>query len=93
MQVTSFGSGENGVPGFIDPPKEFAFEAGKTRINTGLDGAIALMRPGERRIVIVPAALAYGKAGSYPPETPGKRRFVVSPNAMLVYDVEILAVH
>jgi len=41
--------------------------------------------------VIVPAAMGYGRAGLYPPETPGKRRFVVSPNALLVYDVEVLA--
>jgi len=91
MDVISFGSGENGVPAFVDPPREFTPEPGKTKINAGLDGAIAAMRPGERRIVIAPAALAYGRAGLYPPETPGKRRFVISPNAMLVYDVEVLA--
>jgi FKBP-type peptidyl-prolyl cis-trans isomerase len=49
------------------------------------------MQPGERRVVIVPAAMGYGRAGLYTPETPGKRRFVVSPNALLVYDVEVLA--
>jgi hypothetical protein len=38
----------------------------------------------------VPARLGYGKAGSHPPEVAGKRRFIVSPNAMLVYDVEVL---
>jgi FKBP-type peptidyl-prolyl cis-trans isomerase len=48
------------------------------------------MQPGERRTVIVPASLGYGRAGLYPPETPGKRRFVISPNALLVYDVEVL---
>ena len=49
------------------------------------------MQPGERRRVIVPAAEGYGRAGLYPPESPGTRRFVVSPNALLVYDVEVLA--
>jgi peptidylprolyl isomerase len=91
MEAIPFGSGANGVPGFIDPPQAFAVEPGKTRINPGLDGVIATMKPGERRIVIVPAALGYGRAGLYPPETIGKRRFVVSPNAMLVYEVEALA--
>jgi cyclophilin family peptidyl-prolyl cis-trans isomerase len=91
LQTISFGSGESGVPGFVDPPRAFAVEPGKTKLNPGLDGAIAAMQPGERRVVIVPAALGYGRAGLYPPETPGKRRFVVSPNALLVYDVEVLA--
>jgi peptidylprolyl isomerase len=90
LEVTPFGSGERGVPGFIDPPQVFTVEPGKTKLNSGLDSAIAAMQPGERRVVIVPAALAYGRAGLYPPETPGKPRFVISPNALLVYDVEVL---
>ena len=90
LEVIAFGSGESGVPGFVDSPQAFTVEAGKTKLNTGLDGAIAAMQPGERRVVIVPAAVGYGRAGLYTPETPGKRRFVVSPNALLVYDVEVL---
>jgi peptidylprolyl isomerase len=90
LDVVSFASGERGVPGFIDPPQVFTVEPGKTKLNSGLDSAIAAMQPGERRMVIVPAALGYGRAGLYPPETPGKRRFVISPNALLVYDVEVL---
>jgi peptidylprolyl isomerase len=90
LDIIRFGSGENGVPGFEDPPRAFTVERGKTKINPGLDSAIAAMSPGERRIVIVPAAQAYGRAGLYTPEIPGKRRFVISPNAMLVYDVEAL---
>jgi peptidylprolyl isomerase len=92
MEVTAFASGENGVPGFHDPPTVFAFEPRKSKINPGLDAVIAAMSPGERRVAIVPAALGYGRAGTYPPEAAGKRRFVVSPNALLVYDVEVLGV-
>jgi cyclophilin family peptidyl-prolyl cis-trans isomerase len=91
LEIISFGSGAGGVPGFVDPPQVFTFEPGKTKLNSGLDGAIAAMLPGERRVVIVPAALGYGSAGSYPPEIAGKRRFVISPNTMLVYEVEVLA--
>jgi peptidylprolyl isomerase len=90
IEAVALGSGGNGVPGFIDPPRDFVFEPGKTKINPGLDGVIAAMAPGERVVAIVPPAMAYGRAGLYPPETPGKRRFVISPNAMLVYDVERL---
>jgi cyclophilin family peptidyl-prolyl cis-trans isomerase len=91
LETISFGSSESGVPGFVDPPQPFTVEPGKTKLNPGLDGAIAAMQPGERRLVIVPAAMGYGRAGTYPPETPGKRRFVVSPNALLVYEVEVFA--
>jgi len=90
LDLISFGSGDNGVPGFIDPPRVFTVEPGKTKINPGLDGVMAEMKPGERRVVIVPAALGYGRPGLYPAETPGKRRFVISPNALLVYEVEVL---
>jgi len=90
LEATSFASGENGVPGFVDPPRVFAVEPGKTKINPGLDGVIAAMAPGERRVAIVPAALGYGRAGLYTPEVKGQRRFVVSPNALLVYEVEVL---
>jgi len=91
MEAIEFSSGENGVPGFHDAPATFAFEPARTKINPGLDGVIAAMSPGERRVAIVPAALGYGRAGTYPPEVPGKRRFVVSPNALLVYEVEVMA--
>jgi peptidylprolyl isomerase len=90
LEVIPFGSGENGVPGFVDRPQVFPVEPGKTKINSGLDIVIANMQPGERRVVIVPAALGYGRAGLYPPETMGKRRLAISPNALLVYDVEVL---
>ena len=90
LETTAFASGENGVPGFHETPQAFAFEPGKTHFNPGLDGALAQMRPGERRIVIVPAAQGYGRAGLYPPEVKGQPRFIVSPNALLVYEVEAL---
>jgi cyclophilin family peptidyl-prolyl cis-trans isomerase len=90
IEEIRFGSATNGVPGFEDPPSVFIFDPGKTKINPGLDGVIGRMAPGERKTVVVPAAFAYGQTGTYPPEIAGKRRFVVSPNAMLVYDVEVL---
>jgi len=52
-------------------------------------GVFPATQPGERRAVIVPAALGYGRAGLYSPEVAGKPRFVISPNTMLVYDVEV----
>ena len=90
LEVISFASGDNGLPGFIDPPHEFLFEPGMTKIDPGLDGVIAAMQPGERLVAIVPAALAYGRAGFYSTEISGTRRFVISPHTMLVYEVERL---
>ena len=90
LETIAFASGDTGVPGFEDAPRPFPFEVGKTKINPGLDGVIASMRPGERKLAVVPAALGYGRAGTYPPEIKGKRRFVVSPNSLLVYEVEVL---
>jgi len=84
IEAISFASGDGGVPGPFDPPHTFE----PKKINPGLDGVLAKMRAGERTIVIVPAAQAYGRAGFYPPEIPGKRRFVISPYTLLVYDVE-----
>jgi peptidylprolyl isomerase len=90
LDVIEFGSRETGVPAFVDTPREFTVELGKTKINSGLDEVIAAMKPGERRVAIVPAAMGYGRAGTYPPEIKGQKRFVVSPNALLVYDIEVL---
>jgi FKBP-type peptidyl-prolyl cis-trans isomerase len=87
LEVTGFGSDENGAPGFFDPPAPFAATA---KINPGLDGVIAAMQPGERRVAIVPAALAYGRSGFYRPEVAGQRRFVISPETLLVYEIEAL---
>jgi peptidylprolyl isomerase len=84
---TAFVSDATGKPGY-DAPEVFPVESGKTKINPGLDEAIASMSPGERRIVIVPAALGYGRSGAYPPEVAGKRRYAISPHTMLVYEVE-----
>jgi cyclophilin family peptidyl-prolyl cis-trans isomerase len=89
FETIEFASGEDGVPGFEDTPQEFSFEVGATKINPGLDAVIAGMLPGEKKLAIVPAELAYGRAGIYPPQVPGRRRFVVSPNALLVYEIEV----
>jgi hypothetical protein len=90
LDVTSFGSDADGVPGFVEP-QTFAFVPGTTRITPGLDSVLVTMRPGERRVVVVPADLAYGPGGLYRPEIPGQPRFVISPNTLIAYDVEVLA--
>jgi len=89
IRVTAFVSGAAGVPGFHSHPAEFDYVVGQTKLNPGLDSVLATMRPGERRTVIVPAALGYGKNGLYPPEVHGHPRFVINPNVVLVYEIGI----
>lgn len=90
IATIAFASGPNGVPGFRDQPETFLYTPGTSKINPGVDAVMAGLKPGDRRRIIVPAALAYGRAGLYPPVPPGQPRFVVSPNAMMEYDVEVL---
>ncbi|MGD8279387.1 MAG: peptidylprolyl isomerase [Gemmatimonadota bacterium] len=90
FRLIEFGSDEEGVPGRNDPARAFPFEPGATHLNAGLDAVIAEMVPGERRVVILPAELGYGRSGLYRPEVPGESRFVIPPGSLLVYDVEVL---
>ncbi len=83
-------SAEEGKPASTGEAEPFLFEVGKSRINPGLDGALMDMRKGEKRIVILPADLAYGTGGFYAREKKGEKRFVISPNTTLVYEIELL---
>jgi cyclophilin family peptidyl-prolyl cis-trans isomerase len=90
IEAEKFVSGDDGRPGPFEAPRIFAFAPGQVRINPGLDGVIANMKPGERRTVVVPAALGYARGGLYRSDIPGVTMFVISPNSLLVYDVEVL---
>jgi hypothetical protein len=92
IDAIEFASTDNGTPAADPVAVPFFVEFGKTKVNPGLDSVLATMKPGERKIVIIPPALAYKTAGFYAPEVPGKRRFVVSPNATLVYEISALLV-
>ncbi len=83
-------SADGGKPVPIKDAEHFEFEAGKSRVNPGFDAALMDMRKGEKRIVILPAHLAYGTGGFYAREIKGEKRFVISPNTTLVYEVELL---
>lgn len=84
-------SAVDGTPQNSDlAPNFFEYEVGSTAIVPGLDEAIADMLPGEQRIVIVPAELAYGRSGYYGPDRAGEKRLVVPPSTIVVYGVEVL---
>jgi peptidylprolyl isomerase len=78
------------VPGAV--ATVFDYEAGRTRINPGVDEALLEMRPGGKRTVIVQGAAGYGTGGYTSREKPGEKRFVISPNTTLIYDIEVIAI-
>ena len=90
LEEVTFGSDEDGQPGFHDPPREFTWVRGESSIHEGFDQVVEEMVVGERRTVIVPSELGYGTVGAYPPEIPGEPRFVIGPNTLLVYEIEVI---
>ncbi len=85
----SFVSTADGTPNSGEKPEPFPFEIGKTKVTPGFDAAVAQMKKGEIRTVIVPAGRAYGTSGFYARERAGQKRFVLSPNTVLVYSIEL----
>ncbi|XP_053266182.1 peptidyl-prolyl cis-trans isomerase FKBP7 isoform X1 [Podarcis raffonei] len=63
-------------------PKWFVLGVGQ--VIKGLDIAMLNMCPGEKRKVIIPPSLAYGKQGYEPAKIP--------PNATLIFEIELYAV-
>lgn len=67
-----------------DRGQPFPVELGAGRVIQGWDDGVPGMREGGRRILVIPPELAYGATG-----TPGGP---IPPNAVLIFDVELLEV-
>ncbi len=65
----------------VEDGEPFSFGLGRGQVIAGWDEGIAGMRPGSIRRLIVPPALGYGAQGADN----------VPPNAILTYDIELLA--
>jgi FKBP-type peptidyl-prolyl cis-trans isomerase len=67
----------------IDPAKPFEFRVGRNQVIEGWDQGLQLMRPGEKRLFIVPYELGYGSLGHRPS---------IPPRATLVFEVQLLEI-
>jgi len=89
---TWFCSSADGTPQSGDQAQPFVYEPGKIRVIPAIMEALRDMRAGEKRLLIVPAAQAYGTSGFYARPREGEKRFVISPNTTLVYKITVLRV-
>ena len=63
-----------------DRGKPFTFQLGQGRVIKGWDEALALMRKGEKRTIVIPPELGYGSRST------GK----IPPNSTLIFEVELI---
>ncbi len=66
-----------------DPTKPLTFRVGRGFVIEGWEQGLQLMRPGEKRLLIIPFELGYGTRGD-PPKIPRR--------ATLVFEIERLSV-
>ena len=84
-------SADNGKPVPGSKPQAFSHTIGKDGLVKGLQEALMDMKPGEKRLLVVPPDLAYGiNSGYYGKEIPGQKRFVISPGETLILEVTLI---
>jgi len=89
--VTFASSADDGKPSSASEPVAFTHQLGKAGLVKGLEESLRDMKTGETRVLVIPAALAYGKNSAYySKELPGKKRLVISPGETLILEVTLI---
>ena len=86
-------SKDNGKPVPGSKPQAFSHIIGKGGLLKGLQEALMDMKPGEKRLLVIPPVLAYGiNSGYYGKEIQGQKRFVISPGETLILEVTLVKI-
>ncbi|MCU0362175.1 MAG: peptidylprolyl isomerase, partial [Bacteroidales bacterium] len=81
---------DGGKPDYGTKPEVFKWQAGRQGIIKGLQESLMSMKEGEKRLLVIPPALAYGEmSGFYGKSVPGKKRFVISPGQTLILELTL----
>jgi cyclophilin family peptidyl-prolyl cis-trans isomerase len=86
----SFSSDAQGSPSPDQEAAPFEYKIGETRLTPAINEALADMKKGGKRILIVPPPLGFGSGGYYGRSIEGQKRFVISPNTTLVIELTVL---
>lgn len=65
----------------VNAASPFSFQLGKNQVIPGFEQGVSGMKVGGKRMILIPAALAYGSQGAN----------TIPPNAALIFDVELIS--
>jgi cyclophilin family peptidyl-prolyl cis-trans isomerase len=89
--VTFASTSDAGKPASNAKPVSFVYTFDNKAIIQGLREGVTDMKPGEKRLIIIPPDLAYGQNAFYGKEIPGQKRFVISPGEILILEVTLIS--
>lgn len=88
--VTFVSSSVNGNPADNTKAEDFTYILGRNYPVKGIAESLKLMKPGEKRLLVIPPDLAYGEnSGYYGKMITGKKRLVISPGETLIIELEL----
>jgi carboxypeptidase Q len=90
--LTFASSADTGKPAMNSKPVVFSYRSDSEDFIKGLKEGLTDMRPGEKRLLIIPSDLAYGEKGFYSKDVPGQKRFVISPGETLILEVTLISI-